>query len=85
MSKTDLQNQRILSLNEACEYLGYKRSYVYKMLSNGILPYSKPNNKKIYFDRAKLESWMLSNASKSHTERQIDAATYENTKGGYNK
>lgn len=78
----DIQNNRVLSFDEGCQYLGYKKSYVYKMTSSGILPFSKPNGKKIFFDREKLEEWMLSNARPSHAEREIDAATFENTKGG---
>lgn len=54
-------NKRVLSFEEGCTYLGYKKSYVYKLISAGKLPYSKPNGKKIYFDREKLEEWMLSN------------------------
>jgi excisionase family DNA binding protein len=77
--------KKVLSFSEGCEYLGFKKSYVYKMTASGILPFSKPNGKKIFFDREKLEEWMLGNSSKSHTERQIDAATYENTKGGNSK
>ncbi len=75
--------KKVLSFSEGCEYLGLKRSYVYKLTANGILPFSKPNGKKIFFDREKLESWMLSNASKSHADRQIEAATYETTKGSH--
>lgn len=81
----DFQNNRVLSFEEGCEYLGYKKSYVYKMTASGILPFSKPNGKKIFFERDKLEAWMLRNASPSHAEREIDAATYENTKGGHTK
>ena len=76
----DLQNKKILNLQEASDYLGFKKSYVYKMTMQSILPFSKPNGKKIFFERERLESWMLSNANKSHAERQIDAATYETTK-----
>jgi excisionase family DNA binding protein len=54
-------DKRVLSFEEGCAYLGYKKSYVYKLISAGKLPYSKPNGKKIYFDRLKLEEWMLSN------------------------
>lgn len=81
----DLQNKKILTFKEGCEFLDYAPSYVYKMTMSGILPFSKPNGKKIFFEREKLEAWMLSNASKCHEERQIDAATYENTKGGNSK
>jgi excisionase family DNA binding protein len=55
-------DKRVLNFEEGCAYLGYKKSYVYKLISAGKLPYSKPNGKKIYFDRLKLEEWMLSNA-----------------------
>ena len=80
-----MEQNKVLSFEEGCNYLGYKKSYVYKMTSSGILPFSKPNGKKIFFEREKLEAWMLSNASKSHAEIQIDAATYETTKGGSRK
>jgi excisionase family DNA binding protein len=54
---------KVLSFQQGCDYLGYKKSYVYKMTMRGILPFSKPNGKKIYFDRDELESWMLRNSN----------------------
>ena len=81
----EITKNKVLTFEQGCQYLGYKKSYVYKLTSAGILPFSKPNHKSIFFDREKLENWMLSNASKSLQERQIDAATYENTKGGQSK
>lgn len=74
-----IQNKRVLTFEEGCKYLGYAKSYVYKLTSGGILPYSKPNGKSIFFDREKLETWMLSNSNTSHAEKQIQAATYVNT------
>jgi excisionase family DNA binding protein len=56
-------DKRVLSFSEGCDYLGFKKSYVYKLISAGKIPYSKPNGKKIYFDRLKLEEWMLSNSN----------------------
>jgi len=73
------QNNRVLTFEQGCEYLGYEKSYVYKLTSAGIIPFSKPNGKKIFFDREKLEAWMLSNPSSSHTEKEIEAATYVKT------
>jgi len=75
----DFSQNRVLTFEQGCQYLGYAKSYVYKLTSAGILPYSKPNNKSIFFDREKLECWMLSNASKSLAEKQIEAATYVST------
>lgn len=69
-------NNRVLTFEQGCSYLGYAKSYVYKLTSAGILPYSKPNGKSIFFDREKLEAWMLSNANTSHAEKQIEASTY---------
>ncbi len=72
-------NNKVLTFEQGCQYLGYAKSYVYKLTSAGILPYSKPNGKSIFFDRQKLEEWMLSNARSSRAEKQVDAATYVNT------
>ncbi len=70
---------RVLTFEQGCQYLGYAKSYVYKLTSAGILPYSKPNGKSIFFDRDKLEAWMLGNAKTSQLEKQIEAATYVTT------
>ena len=78
----DFSKNKVLTFEQGCLYLGYAKSYVYKLTSAGILPYSKPNGKSIFFNREKLEAWMLGNASASNTERQIQAATYVNTNGG---
>jgi len=75
----DFTQNKVLTFDQGCQYLGYAKSYVYKLTSAGILPYSKPNGKSIFFDREKLEAWMLSNTSSSQAEKQIEAATYVNT------
>ena len=75
----DFSNNKVLTFEQGCRYLGYAKSYVYKMTSAGILPYSKPNGKSIFFEREKLVAWMLSNAKSSHAEKQIEAATYVTT------
>jgi excisionase family DNA binding protein len=72
-------NNKVLTFEQGCAYLGYAKSYVYKLTSAGILPYSKPNKKKIFFDKELLEKWMLSNSNTSNDEKQIKAATYVTT------
>lgn len=71
---------RVLTFEQGCQYLGYAKSYVYKLTSAGILPYSKPNNKSIFFDREKLEEWMLSNSSPSLLEKKVSGSTHVTTK-----
>lgn len=71
-----MEQKKILTFHEGCEYIGYKPSYVYKLTMAGVLPFSKPNGKKIFFEREKLEEWMLSNATPGSHEREKQAATY---------
>lgn len=68
--------KKVLNINEACQYLGFKKSYVYKMTMAKILPFSKPNGKTIFFEKEKLDIWMLSNPSSSLSDRKIIASTY---------
>jgi len=57
----NIYSKRVLSFDEGVAYLGFAKSTVYKLTSAGVLPFFKPHGKKIYFDRVKLEDWMLSN------------------------
>lgn len=69
-------NKKALSLNEACTYTGFAPSYMYKLTHSGKIPFSKPNGKTIFFDREKLDQWLLSNGTKSGEQKEIEAATY---------
>jgi excisionase family DNA binding protein len=75
----DFSNNKVLTFEQGCQYLGYAKSYVYKLTHCGILPFSKPNGKSIFFEREKLEAWMLSNANSSRKEKESEAATYVTT------
>ena len=77
-------SKNVLNIKEACEYLGYKKSYLYKLTSSGIIPHSKPNGKTIFFDKVKLEEWMLSNPSISLSDKKILASTYITSKTNKN-
>ncbi len=69
----------VLNFKEAFEFLGFAPSYLYKLTSKGIVPYSKPNGKTLFFSKEKLEEWMLSNSSTSNHEKNIIASTYIST------
>jgi len=75
----DFTKNKVLTFEQGCQYLGYAKSYVYKLTHSNILPFSKPNGKSIFFEREKLEAWMLSNAKSSRAEKKIEAATYVTT------
>jgi excisionase family DNA binding protein len=70
----DSQNNKVLSFEEGCQYLGFKKSYVYKLTANATLPFSKPNGRKIFFDREKLEAWMLGNSK----EKTLQTSKFSN-------
>ena len=73
-------NKRVLNFKEACRYIGFSNSYMYKLTCAGIIPFSKPNGKTIFFDRDKLDEWLLSNSSTSLTQKEIKASTYLSTR-----
>lgn len=75
----DLHNKKVLTFKEACEYTDTAPSYMYKLTSAGIVPFSKPNGKKIWFDREKLDEWMLSKPNKTAEQKESEAATYVST------
>ena len=64
----------ILSLDEACGYVGLSKSAMYKLTHERRLPFSKPNGKCIYFRREDLEAWMMSNRVATVQEIADEAA-----------
>jgi len=78
--KISLSNSKaVLTPKEAARYMAISQSTLYKLTSAGILPFSKPNGKLIYFSKAGLDQWLLSNSSKSGEQKDIQAATYIST------
>ena len=77
ISEDAIRNYKtVLTSEEAARYLNIKISTLYKLTSAGVIPFSKPNNKKIYFSRIGLDNWMLSKSRIGKEKRQILAATY---------
>lgn len=72
--------KKVLTFEEAVAYTGFKKSYLYQLTSAGVIPHSKPNNKKIFFEREKLEEWLLSNPRAGLKAMQTEAANYVTTK-----
>jgi excisionase family DNA binding protein len=63
-----IANKEVLTFEETCEYTGISRSYLYKLTSAGNIPHSKPNGKMIFFERKKLNEWLLQNSCLSQEE-----------------
>ena len=73
--------KKVLTFDEACDYTGISRSYLYKLTAAGKIPNSKPNGKLIYFDIDRLNKWLLRNDRKSTYETNDQAVEYILRKG----
>ncbi|WP_349352217.1 MULTISPECIES: helix-turn-helix domain-containing protein [unclassified Flagellimonas] len=65
-----IANKEVLTFDEACDYTGISRSYLYKLTAAGQIPHSKPNGKLIFFEREKIVSWLLQNYRKPLPESE---------------
>ena len=74
----DLNGKRVLTFNEALQYTGFSRSYMYKLTHWGRIPFYKPGGKLIYFDRNELEAWLLTNRAMPQSEVETKAIEYLN-------
>jgi len=60
-------SRKILSLTEFCEYAGLTKQTAYKLTSAQKVPHSK-RGKRLYFDRDKVDAWLLENQVATQSE-----------------
>lgn len=63
----DLTTKTVLNFKEACEYTGFKASYMYKLTHTGQVKFYKPFGKVIFFRREELEELLT---RKADTKKQ---------------
>ena len=68
--------KKTLTLDELVTYTGYTKSYIYKLTSTNQIPCSKPRGKKLFFEKEKVDLWLLQNRKKSKDEIDMAAATH---------
>ncbi|MBL7878298.1 MAG: helix-turn-helix domain-containing protein [Chryseobacterium gambrini] len=66
----------ILNVEELSDYTGFSKSSIYKLVHKSQIPYSKPNGKLLFFDRKKIDDWLLQNSHKSTSDLQHEALEY---------
>lgn len=66
----------ILNVEELADYTGFKKSYIYKLVHQNLIPYSKPNGKVLFFDRQRIDDWLMSNSTKSESEIAREALDF---------
>jgi DNA binding domain, excisionase family len=66
----------ILNVEELSDYTGFKKSYIYKLVHTNAIPFSKPSGKILFFERKKIDEWLLKNSHKSNDEIQQKAIEF---------
>jgi len=69
---TNINSQKPMSVTEAAEYCRLSKTYIYKLVHLGKIPYYKPTGGRLYFKQEELEQFIF----RSHR-----AADYELTEG----
>lgn len=77
-----LAKKTVLNFDEAAEYTGLSKSFLYKLTSASKIPHFKPSGKNIFFDRTEIETWLKRNPIKTNEEIEREASEYVTLKGG---
>ncbi len=73
LSKVFTATKETLDFEETASYINLSHSYLYKLTSQGLIPFYRPNGKKIYFKRSELDEWVLKNKVYSADELEEKA------------
>lgn len=88
IERASFGQKSVLTFSEGCSYVGITESHMYKLTSKHCIPFSKPEGKKIFFDRLLLDKWLMRNPIKTQEEIDMEASTYvalSRGKGGVRK
>lgn len=67
--------KNVLDFDETLLYTGLSRGHLYRLTSTRAIPHSK-RCRKLYFDKAELDRWMLESRIPTQEEIDSQAATY---------
>lgn len=72
--------KEMLTIEEAANYIGVTKSHLYKLTSGKKIPFFKPQNKLVYFDKTELNNWLRQNPQKTIDQIKKEANDYVNRK-----
>lgn len=78
--KALLETKKVLTFDELAEYTGLSKSYLYKLTASATIPHSKPSGKVLFFEKEKIDKWLLDNHIKSEQELVDEANSYTSKK-----
>lgn len=69
-------HKEVLTLDEAAQYTGMRKSYLYKLTASKAIPHYKPNGKNCFFRRTELEDWLTANPVATESDLNGRAQAY---------
>lgn len=69
------KDDKPLTFKDACAYLGYAPSYLYKLTYKNIVPHYKPTGKIIFFSKNEIDEWIF----KSRCQNSEDSSQNNET------
>lgn len=72
---TLMRSKNVLTFDEVLIYTGYSRGQLYRLTSERLIPHSK-RGKRLFFDKAELDRWLLQERVKTQAELEGKATTY---------
>ena len=75
-----LENKEILTLEEAADYMGMKKSYLYKLTSSNKIKFFSPLGKLIYFLKEDINNFLLQNPNITISSTEDDIQNFWNKK-----
>jgi len=63
-----VSNSKFIGVEETANLLGFKKSYLYKLIYRNQIPYYKPNGKKVLFDIFEIKEWVSKSRVKTVNE-----------------
>lgn len=70
LDEAALVRKKVFNVANLQMYTGWSLSKIYKLTSARSIPFSKPTNGSLFFEREKIEEWLLQNPS--FTEDEIE-------------
>ena len=74
--RNDFEGKDFLTVDEACEYLGFSKSYMYKLTMERAIPHYKLSRRKCLFKRTEISEWVESCRVSTDEELNVRAQKY---------
>lgn len=73
------KDDKPLSFKEACAYLGFAPSYLYKLTYRKVIPHYKPTGKMLFFSKCELDEWIFEKRDERREKKEVEESEDEDT------